>query len=116
MDEGSALLQTISTHKGPYKVLRLMFGVAVAPNLYQRFMDQTLKGLAGVACFFDDHSPRGDSVAIVSTPSGSERLRGKNLHLNKNKCQFFAESIRYLGHEIDSHPTKDKSEAIEKVP
>jgi hypothetical protein len=62
MDEESALLQTISTHKGPYKVLRLMFGVKVAPNLYQRFMDQTLQGLAGVACFFDDIVVQGETL------------------------------------------------------
>jgi hypothetical protein len=54
MDDESALLQTISTHKGPYKVKRLMLGVKVVPNIYQRFMDQTLQGLEGVACFFND--------------------------------------------------------------
>jgi hypothetical protein len=31
-----------------------MFAVKVAPNVFQRFMDQTLQGLEGVACFFDD--------------------------------------------------------------
>jgi hypothetical protein len=54
MDDESALLQTISTHKGPYKVKRLMLRVIAAPNIYQRFMKQTLQGLEGVACFFYD--------------------------------------------------------------
>lgn len=32
-----------------------MFGVKNAPNVWQRFMDSNIvKGLAGVACFFDD--------------------------------------------------------------
>jgi hypothetical protein len=54
MDDDGALLQKISTHKGPYKVKRLIFGVKVASNMFQRFMEQTLQGLVGVACFFDD--------------------------------------------------------------
>jgi hypothetical protein len=54
MDDESALLQTISTNKAPYKVKRLMSGVKVAPKIYQRFRDQTLQGQEGVACFCDD--------------------------------------------------------------
>ncbi|XP_054283456.1 uncharacterized protein LOC129000518 [Macrosteles quadrilineatus] len=54
MDSESALLQTISTQKGLYKVNRLMFGVKVAPALWQRFMDKVLQGTDGVKCFFDD--------------------------------------------------------------
>jgi hypothetical protein len=44
------MIQSISTHKGVYKVNRLMFGVKIAANIFQRFMDQTLENLDGVAC------------------------------------------------------------------
>ncbi|CAH4038755.1 unnamed protein product [Pieris brassicae] len=54
MDDESAMLQTLSTHKGTYKVNRIMFSVKVAPCLWQRFMDRLLQGLEGVKCFFDD--------------------------------------------------------------
>jgi hypothetical protein len=40
----STFMHTISKHKGPYKVNRLMFGSKTAPNVYQSFMDKTLKG------------------------------------------------------------------------
>jgi hypothetical protein len=62
MDDESALLQTISTHKAPYKVKRLMSGVKEAPNINQRFMDQTLQGQEGVACFFDDIVVEGSTL------------------------------------------------------
>ncbi|XP_026679437.1 uncharacterized protein K02A2.6-like isoform X1 [Diaphorina citri] len=54
MDEQSAMLQSLSTHKGVYRVNRLMFGVKVAPGLCQQFMDKLLQGVPGVQCFFDD--------------------------------------------------------------
>jgi hypothetical protein len=120
MDDESALLQTISTHKGPYKVKRLMFGVKVAPNIYQRFMDQTLQGLEGVACFFDDIVVQGSTLqqSYHRLCSVLDRIRGKNLHLNKTKCQFFKQSVRYLGHEINAqglHPLQEKVDAITKI-
>jgi hypothetical protein len=83
MDDESALLQTISTHKGPYKVKRLMFGVKVAPNIYQRFMDQTLQGLEGVACFFNDIVVQGSTLqqSYHRLCSVLDRIHGKICNL-----------------------------------
>jgi hypothetical protein len=47
-----------------------------------------------------------------------DRIRGKNLHLNKTKCQFFKQSVRYLGHEINAqglHPLQEKVDAITSI-
>lgn len=117
MDEQSAMLQSLSTHKGIYRVNRLMFGVKVAPGLWQQFMDKLLQGLPGVQCFFDD-------IIIQGTTQNEllERLklvlgliRSQNLTLNRDKCKFFQKSINYLGHRIDEHglhKTEDKVNAI----
>ncbi|KAK9685176.1 hypothetical protein QE152_g38246 [Popillia japonica] len=51
VDEASAMMQAISTHKGVYKVKRLMFGIKTAPGAWQRYMDQILQDLEGVVCF-----------------------------------------------------------------
>ncbi|XP_054285817.1 uncharacterized protein K02A2.6-like [Macrosteles quadrilineatus] len=45
MDEESREIQTISTHLGLYRVNRMMFGIKVAPSIWQRFMDKVLHGL-----------------------------------------------------------------------
>lgn len=41
-DHERSFIQTISTQKGLYKVNRLMFGITVAPAVWQRFMDKIL--------------------------------------------------------------------------
>lgn len=39
-DDEIAMLQAISTQTGVYKVKRLMLGLKVAPNKWQRYMDK----------------------------------------------------------------------------
>lgn len=117
MDEESALLQTLSTHKGTFKVNRLMFGVKVAPSLWQRFMDQLLLGLDGVKCFFDDIIIQGatEEQLLVRLKQVLQKLKEVNLRVNKEKCHFFKKSINYLGHTIDKnglHKNQDKIKAI----
>ncbi|XP_054260334.1 uncharacterized protein K02A2.6-like [Macrosteles quadrilineatus] len=117
MDEESAHMQTLSTPKGMYKVNRLMFGVKVAPSLWQQFMDKTLQGIPGVQCFFDDIIIQGKTEEELLTRLRTvlERMRSKNLRLNRDKCKFFQTSIQYLGHTIDAqglHKTKEKISAI----
>jgi hypothetical protein len=80
-------------------------------------MDQTLQGLEGVGCFFDDIVIQGSTLQQTQDRLYAvlRQLRSKNLHLNKDKCQFFKSSIKYLGHKIDSsglHPLKNKVDAI----
>lgn len=117
VDDDSAVLQTISTHWGTYKVKRLMFGVKIAPNIWQRFMDQMLQDLKGVICFFDDILVQGSTEEefLGNIEAVLQKLRNNGLHLKKEKCQFLLESITYLGHKIDEfglHPTQDKVTAI----
>lgn len=121
MSEESALMQTVSTHLGLFKVNKLMFGVKNAPNIWQRFMDtKVVRELEGVACFFDDIIISGitleeteDRLRIIL-----QRLQNLNLHCGLKKCKFFQKSVTYLGHTIDCeglHKTMEKVEAILKV-
>lgn len=117
MDDESALIQTLSTHKGLYKVNRLMFGVKVAPALWNRCMDRLLQFLEGVHCFFDDIIIQGRAYdeTLERLQEVFKRLKDKNLRLNRDKCKFFQESITYLGHKIDFnglHKIKEKVEAV----
>lgn len=117
MDEESAMLQALSTHKGTFRVNRLMFGVKVAPNLWQKFMDRTLQDIQGVKCFFDDIIIQGATEKQLQERLEKvlQKLQENNLKLNKDKCTFFKKSINYLGHTIDSqglHKNKEKIRAI----
>lgn len=117
MDEQSAMMQTLSTHKGTYRVNRLMFGVKVAPNLWQKFMDKLLQDITGVKCFFDDVIIQGSSEEqlITRLKLVLQKFKESNLKLNKDKCHFMQKCINYLGHTIDKnglHKTKEKVKAI----
>lgn len=54
VNEETALAQTIITHKGLYKPTRIQFGIHIAPQIFQRFMDQRLAGIEGVFPYYDD--------------------------------------------------------------
>ena len=45
---------TINTKKGLYCYKRLPFGVSSAPAIFQRIMDQLLKGVKFTVCRLDD--------------------------------------------------------------
>jgi hypothetical protein len=117
MTEESAKMQAINTHLGVFKVNRLMFGVKTAPAIWQKQMDQTLQGLEGVSCFYDDIKVQGSTFeeTLVRLRAVFNRLRENGIRLNKEKCKFFEKSIRYLGHIIDEkglHKDTDKTKAI----
>lgn len=121
LDQESQKLVTISTHKGLFSYKRLPYGVHSGTSLFQKIIEETLQGLPGVACFLDD---------ILITAPDSEthvnRLREvcKRLSLNgftvkREKCNFFAEKLEYLGFVIDKvglHPCGSKVKAIIGAP
>ncbi|XP_054280695.1 uncharacterized protein K02A2.6-like [Macrosteles quadrilineatus] len=105
VDEESACVQTISTHKGTYKVNRLSFGIKTAPSIFQKVMEQVLQDLPGVSSYFDDIIVYGSTLdeCFNNLVACLERLQTNNLHLNRNKCTFFQESITYLGYVIENN-------------
>ena len=121
LSEESTKYLTINTHQGLYQYLRLPFGVASAPAMFQKAMDMLLQGIPGVLCYIDD--------ILVTAPTEDEhmerleevlkRLKAEGLRVKRNKCEFFQKSVEYLGHLIDAdglHPLPSKVEAIVQAP
>lgn len=115
----SALLTTFITPFGRFCFNRLPFGIS-APEHFQRRMSEILSGLTGVVCMMDDvlvhgktqeeHDERLRKVLL--------RLQETGMTLNSEKCQFAQQSVKFLGHCVDStgiRPDPDKVRAIEKV-
>lgn len=67
MSEESRKYLTVNTHKGLYQFNRLVFGVASAPAIWQRSMEQILQGIPRVHCTLDD--------MIVTGKDDSEHLQ-----------------------------------------
>ncbi|XP_046399364.1 uncharacterized protein K02A2.6-like [Ischnura elegans] len=121
LDEGSQELCTINIHRGLFRYCRLPFGVASAPAIFQRIMDQVMQGLKGAASFQDDIivTGRNDKEHLENLDRVLNKLCGLGFKVNRGKCRFMEMSVEYLGHKIDReglHPTISKVEAITKCP
>ncbi|XP_048059455.1 uncharacterized protein K02A2.6-like [Megalobrama amblycephala] len=121
VDESSKELLTIVTHKGLFRYQRLPFGITSAPSLFQRAMDQVLSGLSGVQCYLDDILVTGRTEAehLSNLDSTLQRLKEYGLRVRKDKCEFFKQSVEYLGHVIDAdglHKAPSKVRAVLEAP
>ena len=117
LDKELSELITVNTHLGLYHYSQLPFGVASAPAIFQRTMDQLINGLRGVRCYMDDSNITGKSTEehLNHLSRVLEQLQDKGFRLKKDKCHFLQSSVEYLGHVIDTnglHTTPTKQQAI----
>ena len=121
LDPESKEIVTISTHKGLYRYNRLPFGVASAPAVFQKLMEQVLHDIPKVVCYLDDVLVTGDTDQehLSTLELVLQCIEQSGLRLKKSKCQFFKASVQYLGFLIDAeglHTAPDKIDAIQKAP
>lgn len=117
VDKDSQSIQTISTHRGTYKMNRLSFGIKTAPSEFNRIIDQVLSGLQGVSSYFDDIIIHGETKEecqqrLIET---LERLQQYNFHINIKKCDFFKEEIAYLGYIVKNNTIKKDPRKVEAI-
>ena len=117
LEESSKQYVTINTHKGLYQYNRLPFGVAAAPSIFQRTLENLLQGIPHVSIYLDDILVTGTSEAehLDTLDQVLNRLETAGLRLKQRKCAFMLESVIYLGHKISQkglQPTEEKVRAI----
>lgn len=120
VSERSQELLTINTHKGLFRFKRLAFGVASAPAIFQSYMDEILKDLSSVKCYFDDVCIGGKDFNETkhNLELVLQRFEENNIRVNLDKCKFFHTTIEYLGHVISDgslRPNERKVEAVLKA-
>jgi len=81
------------------------------------FRDQVLQGLKQMVRYLDDILITGESAAehLKNLEEVLARLEKFGLRTRLSKCQFFPDSVEYLGHMIDKegiHTLKRKVEAL----
>ena len=119
LDENSQQYTTINTHQGLYRYTRLPFGIS--PAIFQKTMDVILQGIPYVCCYIDDILITGvnQQEHLQNLEEVLRHLEQNNLRIQKSKCEFFKDSVEYLGHCVDTqglHTLPSKVEAILKAP
>nr|VZI45520.1 unnamed protein product [Spirometra erinaceieuropaei] len=114
-------LLTINTHRGLFQYTRLPFGVKTAPALFQQTMNAMLSGISGTAVYLDDIIIVGRSPAELQDRVCAvlERVQEYGFRLRADKCQFFLDSIKYLGFVFDitgRHADPENIRAIQRMP
>ena len=108
-----------STHLGLYEYVRMPFGLANAPPMWQAFISDTLKSFLGKICevYIDDiiiysRSPEEHTEHVRAI---MEVLRSRGLVLSNSKCAFDVFEVDFLGLNLSTEGIKRdpvKNEAI----
>ncbi|KAH3686439.1 hypothetical protein WICPIJ_002619 [Wickerhamomyces pijperi] len=129
MSERSCRFTTFKSILGFYAFSVLAFGLANAPEVFQRFVSSILAEFSGFArCYLDDVLIISDSVEehAVHLEKVLSRLKEHQLHLNLEKSVFFEEKeFKWLGHRfvidaasgaISIHPSDRTINIIKQFP
>jgi hypothetical protein len=111
------------TTDGQWEFNVMPFGLTNAPPAFQKAMDVILSGLKWkqLLVYLDDilvFAPTFQSM-ITRLETVFDRLIDANLKLRPDKCIFFTNTIRYLGHIISPEgiqPDPAKTAAIDLMP
>lgn len=91
--------------RGQFCFARVPFGIASAPAIMQRVVDQVTAALEGVCCYMDDILVYAESEKelIKRTTELVKHLTENNLCINFDKSQFGARTLRFLGFQINEN-------------
>lgn len=109
-----------STPWGRYTFLRVPFGIATAPEVFQQVVSEILKGIPNVANSMDDILVYAKTTEELEkyTQEVLTRLKDAGAKLNQEKCVYNQSKVKFLGHVLTDKGLKvdqEKVEAIEKI-
>ena len=127
MDEESSKKTTFWTPFGRYKYLvRMPFGISLAPEEFECKLYEKLTGLEGVEILRDDllvvgygdTQEEADANHDENLRKLMERAREVNLKLNSKKINLKKPEVKFMGHVINKDslkPDPDKVKAVNNI-
>ena len=114
VEENNSKLLCINTHRGLYKFDRLVFGIKVAPAMFQQVMDTML-------CCFDFTFAYLDDIVISSKTKELHRenlkvfaqIREFGFYVKKAKCDFCMNKIKNL--DKDGRHPEPESATVSRI-
>jgi hypothetical protein len=105
LSEDSRNITTFTAHVGLRRYKRLSFGVSSAAEIFQNTLSNVLKGLDGVRNIADDIIVFGRNQEEHNKRLCKlfERLKERNLTLNKAKCEFNKDKLEFYGHIFNAN-------------
>ena len=110
-------ITTFSCHAGLFRFKSLMFNVNSAPEVFQSAVEQLLSGIPGCknmaddilvyGCTKDEHDR---NLRLVLN-----RLKEHGATLNKDKCTFGQQSVKFYGHIFSAAGVKADPKKIQDV-
>ncbi|XP_054871220.1 uncharacterized protein K02A2.6-like [Amphiprion ocellaris] len=114
----SAHYTTFITPFGRYHFNRLPFGIASAPEHFQRKMSVILNGLPGVVCHMDDILIWGQDQQEHNTRLHTVLNKLQEAGLNMEKCELSKQEVKFLRHVLSAEgvqPDPDKIRAVKEM-
>ena len=117
LDEPSSYLCTFITPFGRYRYRRLPFGISSAPEVYHKTVSQIFDGMVGVSTFADDIIVWGRTREEheKNLRAVLDRIKAKNLKLNKDKCELFCQELTFIGDRVGADGVKVDPEKVKVV-
>ncbi|CAF1667312.1 unnamed protein product, partial [Adineta ricciae] len=121
LDDNSKQLVVINTPLGLFRYNRMPFGIANAPAIFQRIMDQVLSGIPNTIAYLDDIliTGKNEDEHFKTLEMVLEKLVDFGLCCNMDKCSFFEDEVVYLGYIINSNgkqPDPSRVTTIQNLP
>ncbi|XP_039756663.1 uncharacterized protein K02A2.6-like [Pararge aegeria] len=121
LTEDSQPMTAITTHIGTFVYKRVPFGIKCVPEYFEKLIEETLCGLSSTVAFQDDICVTGKDreTHCKNLRAVLARLKMAGLRVNWSKCEFFKDSVTYLGYKIDKkglHTDANKIKAIVSAP
>ncbi|GBL65032.1 Transposon Ty3-I Gag-Pol polyprotein, partial [Araneus ventricosus] len=108
LDEVSSEICTFNTPFGRYKFNKMPFGIASAPEIFQKRNQKLFGDIEGVEIYFDDIIVAGNDEASHDAIMSKvlERARSVNIKFNPDKLQYRVSEVKYVGQIISKSGIK----------